>query len=143
MPNTKIMLPSKIWEDRLGIKISKDWGLTNNQELQDTLLADPLRFSTETPFVTELYDKLTKSYPTLLTIPLVKTIDKYHVVFGCISQFNLYDIEYFVTRIGDFDPLLDARQTALNAKIFPENFQWRMSKWTIKRVEKALNIVKE
>jgi hypothetical protein len=131
--------PSRYWGERLGIPelfetYEKVLGV-RHAELQ-VLISRKFRNDEN---VNRLYNELIEEYVQLSNIPLISEIDKYHVVFGCISKFNHHDINYFVTvpyNERRHDLIFREGQIKRNTGNF--HFEWILSDYTIELMERKL-----
>ena len=132
--------PSRYWGERLDIP-----ELFNSYEkvLGDRHAEYQNRIRTirngDIDFRDTLYDELVKEYPELLTISLVNSASKYHVVYGCISKFNVHDIHYFVTVPMELRGASHmARRDTLQAAVGYYHLEWVLSDYTMTLMEQKL-----
>lgn len=139
--------PSKVWSDRLGVQLHNDWGLENHADLQERLVElrtnNPVE---EAVFVEVLYRKLVTKFPELATLKHEWSDNlKYHVVFGCISQFNFNDIKYFLEiPWSQRSPALKFRRMDVEVKIahatnYSEILGWVLSEPTLALIESNID----
>lgn len=86
------LAPSRLCGEYLGIRIWNDWGLEDHAGLQKRIFHDEARFTGETASVLDVA-KLLPDFG-------YKGIELYHYVLGCLSQFNIDDISYFIHYYG-------------------------------------------
>lgn len=131
--------PSHYWGKRLGIPElfeTYDKILGDRHAEYQTLIS---RKFVGDENVDRLYNELVEEYPQLRTVPLLNDIDKYHVVFGCISKFNHHDIYYFVTvQPNDRPEALMTRREALQHVVGDYHFEWVLSAYSIELMEQKL-----
>lgn len=77
----------------LGVKLHEEWGLVNHESIQSVFMPDGSFNGHDRAMCIRLYDQLKDQFPALPSA--VEELGRYHVVLGCISQYNLDDITYF------------------------------------------------
>lgn len=130
------MAPSKDCGEHLGIDLHCDWGLSDHAGLQKMIYACPNRFTGDSEPV--------QFVASLLPNMGYRGRQLFDFVMGCVSQFNLDDILYFLDHDDwrNRPSRIENRSDYLRIYRLPQLLQWVPSEKTLDKIEEALGIGK-